>query len=1156
MYLPKLIPYSLIICLSIIGLSNVNAEEITAELLDKQQAMLEKAQAALPAEEKVLDEKIAALKTVNDKMLQAAAEKRQAANQKVENLRLEQTKAEAQLIKQQEAISTLTAKLDELSQYPRAELTVAHNQSIDEVQKQLAEPQQAIELTQLQIEIIKKQVELAAKQTALALKWQVKLQAALFEPMLQKRQEMLAVAKTSVETQKEALEMAETEQPNKIAQLKSVQVTVEELTKQFEKAALDKDAAEVELSNLKLESKNATASLEKKRQSFKLQQDKLEELSKATGEATVVQKQKIVELENQVKQQEQLLALDEQELNLLNQRAEQTEKQLALATRWHEKLQPVLAERKKLDLQAYMQKEQQRHLARSANLRGKLNQLPLSEESAAERQLLKIQIQEANEQSQQTERQLNTKSVEEQLTDWQTQTEKPAEEAKVFSKKKLETLQGAMDSVDALMNELHAMQALLQSKIAILDKQQNLLTKRGEGLSGKALTSNKKAQKILLSLKEGLQQELDKVPALQAKGQETLLHLEESYKEHSSLALWRMRELPTNQAEWQALVTDVSQVQGFLTTGFELTQNGVKQAFEQTESRKWYKIAIILLIWLLFFIWIIIWLGRKIKASVDKRLLGSRLLRMNALGIAVIGIVSLLLWQTQPNLLTITVVSIFLFAWLAGKLLINLLRLTLSEVDLKLYKKLRWRIVFLALVSIFVALVHIEPEGEMLALSVAALDTIDTVFMILLSLLVLPLLRLRKVMLNQLLEGMEGYWRLVISLISLLVPLAILAVSLLALIGYVTMAWMVAKQLSVFLLVLTAWLIAQGFLAVLIDFWKSSKTEESRFYELWTEDLIPLFSKLLGLILLGFAVMAIVWLNGWYSDVAMKENLLQFFGYSLFMMGEKSITVAHLLIGLVLLWAVFWFGSWSRRLTYRWVYLKITDTGVRNSLSVFTQYTVILIGLLIVLNVIGIDPTTLTVFAGAVGIGVGFGLQHIASNFMSGILLLVQRPLRKGDFLDLDGTEATVEKIGITNTVVSTRDHVELIVPNSEFITSQFSNMTHFDQIIRTNLTIGISYGDDPHVAKDMIMKVLEEIPETLPQYDVWLLEFADSSVNLVARYFVDYKKNHPVKVQSKVLFMIWDRFKEAGITIPFPQQDVHVKSIAEDKLQVQQIVS
>jgi hypothetical protein len=1016
-----------------VGLSNVNANDelITAEWLDTQQTTLKTAQAELPAEKKALDDKITDLKIVTDKMLQAAVEKWQAANQKVETLHLELKKAKTQLEKQQDEISTLTTKLDELTQYPLAELTIAQNQTIDETQKQLAKLQQAIKLETRHIKILKEQKELAAEKTALALKWQIQLQTAFFKSIIEKREEMIAAAKTSIERQKEALEIAETQQPNKIAQLKSVETTVKELTKQLKKVSLDKDAAEIELSNLSLENKNATAILEKKRQNSQKLQDNLETLRKATEEKTAIQEQNIVKLENKIKQNKQLFALNEQELDILSQREELAKKQLALITSLHNKLQLMLSERKNLNLQAYMEIQQQRHLSQSANLRGKLNQLPLSEDTAVERELLKIQIHEANEQAQQVERQVNAQAIEEQLM--QLQAEPAPEETPQFSKEKLKTLQAAIGSVDVLLNELNAMQALLHSKIAILDKQQNVLSKRDDDLSGNALASNKQAQKILVKIKASLQQELNKISTLQAKGQKTLLRVEENYKNYSRLALWRMRELPTNQTELQALVKDVSQVQFSLQQGFQLIQNGIKQAVQKISMRQWYQIGIILLIWILFIVWLVIFLGQRIKAAVKENLFGSHLVRMNAFGIAIIGIVALLLWQIKPNNLIITVTFIFLFAWLASKMLINLLYLLLSKVDVKLYKKLRWRIVFLALVSVFVALVHIEPEGEMLALSVSALDTIDIVFMLLLFLMVFPLFRWRKVMLSNMFKGIAGYWRLLISLISLLLPFAIVAISVLALLGYVTMGLVVVKQLSVVLLVLAAWLIAQGFLAIVTDLLKDSRNKDSRFYDMWTRDLVPSFSKFIGLILLGLAVIAVIWLNGWYSEIGIKGDLQQIFGSPLFMLGGKSITIGYLLVCLVLLWIVFWLVNWLRILTYRSIYLNITDNGVQ------------------------------------------------------------------------------IDKL-------------------------------------RTNLTIGISHSDDLHVAEKLIMDVLEEIPETLPRYDVWLSEFTNSSVNLTIRYFVNYKQNHPQEIQSKVLFMILDRFKKEGIAMPFSQQD-NIKPMTEDNL-------
>ena len=417
---------------------------------------------------------------------------------------------------------------------------------------------------------------------------------------------------------------------------------------------------------------------------------------------------------------------------------------------------------------------------------------------------------------------------------------------------------------------------------------------------------------------------------------------------------------------------------------------------------------------MLFIIWLLVWLGRKIKASIEKRLLGTRLLKMNIFSIAVIGIISILLWQLQANQLTITIAFIFGFTWIVSKILINFWRLLLEDVDLKLYKKLRWRTIFLALLSIFIALVHIEPESNMLALSVAALDTIDTVFMLLLSLLVLPLFNLRKVMLNHLLKGIAGYWRLLISLISLLLLLAILAVPILALLGYIAMAWMVIKQLTVFFLVLAAWLIAQGILLFFTELWKESTDKESRFYEMWTKDLIPLFSKFIGLILFGLAVIAVIW--GWYYNVAINSS-------PLFMISGQSITIGEVLISLIILWILFWLLNWFRIFTYRSIYLKIVDNGVQ------------------------------------------------------------------------------LDKL-------------------------------------RTNLNIGINSRDDLEFIKGLILAELEEIPETLPRYDVWLSEITNTGVNLTIRYFVNYKQHHPQEIQSKVLFMIWDRLKKEGITQPLPQPE------------------
>lgn len=1046
MSLLKFIQYSLVVCLSIVGLS-VNALPTTAhqettesattvtpewiaerqQVITKAQASLEKAQAELPAEEQSLREKIVGLEAtdnITENQLEEAANKRLEASKKVEELGLESQNIQTSLDKQQKEHTVLKATLEELTKYPRAELTVAHNQDIDEVEQATALQQQAVELEEQYLDIVKNQMALATKSTAFAIEWHIQLQAAYHQPMIKKQEETIAALQATVDSQQKALETALNKQPHKIANLKSVQVTVAELTKKLEQAVLDKDYAEVDVTNLVLERQNTEINLDNKRQIIKEQQDKLEELYKSTAEPAPapIQEKMTLELENLINRLQKTQELEEQHLNLLNQRVEQAEKQSQLAVELHDKLQTVLSERNRLDFATYMQKEQQRNLARAAELRWELNKLPPSEEYSGE--LLKIQIQEANERTQQVERKLNAQHILEQLGNWQTVTAEPTVE---FYQEQLNKIQGAMEAVDALSDEIQVMQELLQNKIAVLEKQLNLVSNRGEPLQGQQLNENQQAQGILANLKEILQQELDKIPLLQAKGQKTVLHLEDAYKEQLNLALLRQRQLPTNTAELQSLQGELEQVPLLFMQQAQFTGRDVIQAYQQTQLQRWYHIGIITLIWL-FLIGIMLWLGRKIKSSLEERSLGAGILRMNALSITVFGVFLLLLWQTQPELLTITIILIFLLTWLGGKLLLNLFWLWLSELDppeTKLYRQLRWRIIVLGILTIITALVHVEPVGDMLSLSLATLDIIDSVYMILLSLMVLPLLRVRKVMLTRMRENMAIYSYLPISLISLLVPLVILAISILGLSGYISMGWNIVKQLSLFLLVLIGWLIAQGIMTDLMSYWKNSITEQSRISDIWREDFIPLMHKLLGVFLFIVALIILFWFTGWFSDVAIKDNIAQMFDLTLFTLGTGSqITLGDVLLSILIIWAVF-----------------------------------------------------------SVAIGVGFGLQNIFSNFMSGISM--GRPFRVGDVVKVGSFDGVkVVEMNWLNTRFMTANLNEVTIPNNTILGTSIQNYSS-----RKNVRLSHSVYVDPSHSPEKVKKV---ILEALLATDGILKESAD----------------------------------------------------------------
>ena len=275
------------------------------------------------------------------------------------------------------------------------------------------------------------------------------------------------------------------------------------------------------------------------------------------------------------------------------------------------------------------------------------------------------------------------------------------------------------------------------------------------------------------------------------------------------------------------------------------------------------------------------------------------------------------------------------------------------------------------------------------------------------------------------------------------------------------------------------------------------------------------------------------------------RSLWAFLEQSLFTVGSADITLWRIVLTTIILLVVIWLGQWSRAVTYRWLFSRIGDLGVRHSLSVFTQYTVVLIGLLALLRIIGINLTTLAVFAGAMGVGLGLGLKDLANNFISGLFLLIERPLRSGDIVKIGAHEGEVSSIGMRSLTLRTFDNQMVIIPNSAVTNDAFTNWTHQDRILRTMLVIGISYDSDPHTAKAIIERAVREHEAVLeePASSVLLWEFADSSINFRVYYFVDIGQHSGLKTRDQILFTIWDRFKDAGIHIPYPQRDLYIKA-------------
>lgn len=288
-----------------------------------------------------------------------------------------------------------------------------------------------------------------------------------------------------------------------------------------------------------------------------------------------------------------------------------------------------------------------------------------------------------------------------------------------------------------------------------------------------------------------------------------------------------------------------------------------------------------------------------------------------------------------------------------------------------------------------------------------------------------------------------------------------------------------------------------------------------------------------------------------FSDTLLKWMDL-FFNREWFHIGDTSITLSTLLGLILILVLVNWIAKLVEKLIFN---LSKTSAGSTLShsslyaLSRISRYFILFIGAVIGLNFIGFNLTSLALLGGALGVGIGFGLQNIFNNLVSGIIILVEQTLKVGDFVDLQsGVMGRVSEINMRYTRITTNDQVDIIVPNSEFINGRVINWTLGDLNRRMHIPFGVAYGTDKALVKECALKAAVSVSYTLTdkqnELDVWLVNFGESSLNFELIVWVGLEGvRTPGKVHTKYLWAIETELAKAGIEIPFPQRDLHVRS-------------
>ena len=269
-----------------------------------------------------------------------------------------------------------------------------------------------------------------------------------------------------------------------------------------------------------------------------------------------------------------------------------------------------------------------------------------------------------------------------------------------------------------------------------------------------------------------------------------------------------------------------------------------------------------------------------------------------------------------------------------------------------------------------------------------------------------------------------------------------------------------------------------------------------------------------------------------------------------FKVGDRTISLLGLLNGVAILLFLLWISSMLgssgekkiRSLPHLPPSLQVLLVKILRVLLIFLSFVV-------ALSTIGLDLSSFALLGGAIGVGIGFGLQKVVSNLVSGLILLLDRSIKPGDVIEIDGTYGWINSLRARYASVITRDGKEHLIPNEDLITNRVVNWSFSDRNVRVRVPLGISYDNEPREAIRLCLEASQSVDRTLqdPEPRCLLTGFGDNSVNLELRFWIDDPSNGVGNVRSAVMLAIWDKFKENGIQIPYPQRDLHIKNFSSE---------
>jgi len=264
--------------------------------------------------------------------------------------------------------------------------------------------------------------------------------------------------------------------------------------------------------------------------------------------------------------------------------------------------------------------------------------------------------------------------------------------------------------------------------------------------------------------------------------------------------------------------------------------------------------------------------------------------------------------------------------------------------------------------------------------------------------------------------------------------------------------------------------------------------------------------------------------------------------------GQASFSLMNIILFVFVIWLSIWISRIVRHILNEEVFPRVKiERGMPGTIIMLVRISLVTIGFLLAATAAGMKLSNLTIIIGAFSVGIGFGLQNIFNNLVSGLILAFERPIKEGDIVEVNTLLGTVKKIGIRSSIVRTFSGAEVIVPNGELISNDLINWTLSDQYRRADIRVGVAYGTDPEIVTNLLIKVARENKRVIqtPPPQAFFIEFGDSSLNFRLLAWMD--QDNRFEVESEIMIEINKKLKEAGIEIPFPQRDLHVKSVTVD---------